>query len=194
MSISFQNSGPGLIFTDEDGTIWSFTLGSGSRLEQTYNDWIAAGNTVLPDPATSISAIRDRKWDDIKNQRDTRKAGGVFVDSYWIHTDDSSRIQWIGLKDTARDNITSGAKMTDFITLLGSTVIWKTLSGSYVPVTNQLAFDVVQATKNLDAILFATAEKMRQTVNAIPTPDQFDTTTGWPLTFTEQTGLQAVTS
>lgn len=150
-----------------------------------YQSWVSAGNAADPDPNYTTDAIKNTKWLEIKNQRDNRKAGGVFVDNYWFHTDDASRIQWIALKDTARDNITAGGHMTDIIQMLGQNLSWKTLSGAFVTVTNQMAYDVVQATKNLDAILFSQAETKRQEVNASATPATYDTTTGWNKTYAE---------
>ena len=150
-----------------------------------YLTWVAAGNTPDPDPNYTIDAVRASVWQKIKEQRDSRKSGGVFVDSQWIHTDDSSRIQWLGIKDTARDNITAGGKMTDVIQMMGQNLMWKTLDNTFVAVTNQLAFDVVAATKNLDAILFAQAETKRAAVYAMTDPASYDTTTGWNKTYAE---------
>lgn len=150
-----------------------------------YQSWLASGNTPDPDPNYSSDKIKDQKWEEIKAQRDDRKAGGVLVDNYWFHTDDASRIQWLALKDTARDNIAAGGKMTDLIQMMGQNLSWKTLSGVFTTVTNQMAFDVVQATKNLDAILFSQAETKRQAVYASTTPETFDTTTGWNKTYAE---------
>lgn len=163
----------------------SIPLDEGNMDYQAYMAWVAAGNTPDPDPNYTLDTIRNTKWLEIKNQRDNRKAGGVFVDNYWFHTDDASRIQWIALKDTARDNITAGGHMTDIIQMLGQNLSWKTLSGAFVTVTNQMAYDVVQATKNLDAILFSQAETKRQEVNASATPATYDTTTGWNKTYAE---------
>lgn len=152
---------------------------------QAYKAWVVSGNSPDPDPKFTIDAIREHQWELVKAQRDNRKSGGVFVDSFWIHTDDPSRIQWLGIKDTARDNIAAGGKMTDLIKIMGQTLLWKTLDNQFVPVTNQLAFDVVQATKNLDAILFSQAETKRAQINMMSDPTSLDTTKGWNKTYTE---------
>jgi hypothetical protein len=151
----------------------------------TYLTWVAAGNTPDPDPNMSVDLVRNRKWEYIKVQRDNRKAGGVLVDGNWYHTDDASRIQWIGIKDSARDVLAAGGKMTDAIQIQNQNLLWKTLSGAFVPVTVQLAFDVVQATKDLDAILFATAESKRVALNAVTDPATFDAASGWNPTYAE---------
>lgn len=150
-----------------------------------YLTWVAAGNAPDADPNYLPDAIKDRKWAELKNQRDTRTAGGVKIDPYWYHTDANSRIQWIGIKDTARDMIASGGKMTDVVQMQGQNLAWKTLSGEFVTVTAQLAFDVVQATKVLDAVMFATCEAKRQALYTSTTPGTFDTSTGWQQTYAE---------
>jgi hypothetical protein len=160
-------------------------LDEGNTDYAAYLQWVASGNTPDADPLFSLDAIKDRKWEDIKNQRDARKSGCVLVGTHWIHTDDSSRIQWIGIKDTARDLIAAGGKMTDAIPMQGQNLMWKTMSGDFVLVTIQLAFDAVQATKELDAILFASAESKRAALYASTTPETFDTTTGWNKTYDE---------
>ena len=169
-------------------------LAEGNRDYQDYLDWVAQDNTADPDPYYSIDVIRERKWIEIKDQRDARKSGGVKVavggTDYWFHTDDASRIQWIGVKDSARDILTAGGSMTDIVRILGQNLVWKTLSGAFVEVTCQVAFDVVQATKNLDAILFATAETKRAALNTIDHPEAFDTVSGWNKTYEES--LQVV--
>lgn len=160
-------------------------IAPGNMDYEAYLIWSAVGNKADPCPTYSSDAIKARKWDDIKSQRDTRKSGGVLVDGFWIHTDDSSRIQWLSIKDTARDNIVGGAKMTDYVQMLGKVLIWKTLDNQYIKVTNQLAYDVVQATKNLDAILFATAEQKRAELQATTAPERYDTSLGWNKTYAE---------
>jgi len=152
-----------------------------------YMAWVAAGNIVDADPNYTPELIKSRKWNEIKEQRDNRKESGVKVGTLWYHTDDTSRIQWLALKDTARDNIAAGGAMTDVIKMLNNNLQWKTMSGDFTPVTNQLAFDVVQATKNMDAVLFGLAEQKRAEVNASTDPLSYVTNTGWPQTFAEAT-------
>lgn len=150
-----------------------------------YLTWAKAGNTADTDPNYSQSSIQENKWEDIKSQRDNRKAGGVLVDGNWYQTDDASRIQWLGVKDTARDLLAAGGKMTDIIQINGTNLMWKTYSNTFVAVTNQLAFDVVQAIKDLDATLFSQAQTMYTNMMASTAPATFDTTVGWNKTYAE---------
>jgi hypothetical protein len=160
-------------------------LAEGNSDYESYKNWVSAGNTADPDPAYSTAAIQVKKWFDIKTQRDNRKAGGVLVDGNWYQTDDASRIQWLGVKDTARDLIAAGGKMTDVIQINGTNLMWKTYANTFVSVTNQLAYDVVQAIKDLDATLFAQAQTMYTNMMASATPATFDTTVGWNKTYAE---------
>lgn len=160
-------------------------LTSGNKDYQEYLHWLTGGNAPAEDPYFSIDAVRGRKWIEIKDQRDGRKSGGVKVGQYWYHSDDTSRIQWLGIKDSSRDILANGGTASDHIQILGQTLVWKTMSGEFTPVTVDLAFSVNQAIKDLDAILFATAEAKRQSVNASQEPETIDVTTGWPQTFVE---------
>jgi hypothetical protein len=35
-----------ILYTDPYGTVWTVPLGVGHRFEQTYDDWLAAGNVA----------------------------------------------------------------------------------------------------------------------------------------------------
>lgn len=116
----------------------------------------------------------------IKTERDARVNGGVFVNGNWFHSDTPSRIQWLGIKDTARDMLAAGGTVNDKIKLGGRDLMWKTMSGDFVPVTIQLALDVVQANKELDAAVFTRAEEHRTLVNASLEPGKYNYLSGWP--------------
>lgn len=160
-------------------------LAPGNKDYADYLQWVAEGNTPNPDPYYSLEAERQRKWLEVKTQRDNRKSGGVKVGSNWFHSDADSRIQWLGIKDTARDILMGGGSMSDTVPINASPLLWKTMSGSFIQVTVQTAFDVVQATKGLDAILFATAEMKRAAINASQTPESINTSSGWNQTYEE---------
>jgi hypothetical protein len=154
----------------------------GNRDWREYQEWLAAGNT--PDPAQSADETKAAKWDDIKAVRNRRKAGGFKVkvgsSNKWFHSDADSRIQHLGLKDKARDLIAGGGQMTDKLTILGHTVKWKTLDGSFVDVSAQVAFDIVSAAGDLDAQLFAAAETHKAAMEASADPASYDFSAGWP--------------
>lgn len=155
-----------------------------------YVTWVNEGN--IPEDFSSYEqsgqALKDEKlkmWELIKQERDRRKTLGIQVGSYWFHSDVDSRIQWLGLKDTARDMLMDGADKTSNISIGGSPVLWKTLSGAFIPVNIQLAMDVNNATKVLDADLFKNAELHRANMIKSSNPEEYDYSTGWPLSYKE---------
>lgn len=131
----------------------------------------------------------DEGWDRIKAERDRRKDGGVKVaiglEDKWFHSDSGSRIQHLGLKDKARDLIESGGAMTANIVILGQTVRWKTMDGTFIDVTAQVAFDIITAAGNLDAQLFTVAEAHKASMMASSDPGAYDFSGGWPIKFGE---------
>lgn len=126
-------------------------------------------------------------WEAIKADRDRRKSGGFKVkvgsSNKWFHSDADSRIQHLGLKDKARDLIAGGGAMTDKLTILGQPVKWKTMDGTFVEVTAQVAFDIVTAAGDLDAQLFSVAEAHRAAMEASADPASYDFSAGWPEMF-----------
>jgi hypothetical protein len=146
-------------------------------------DWI-----VQNWDAAQIDAYKAEKgaiaWENIKANRDARKSLGVNVGGVWFHSDTDSRIQWLGLKDDARDILAAGGNMGSVLQKLGQNVMWKPM-GSYnkVPATVQLAFDVVAAVGNLDAMLFYIADQHRVAALASNEPHLYDFSAGWPAHF-----------
>lgn len=139
-----------------------------------------------PDPVKSIDEQRAYQWEAIKSIRVWKQDSGVLVNGlYWFHTDITSRIQQLGLKDAARDMLADGLLKTDPVIKLGSPVQWKLLDGSFLPMTAGLAYDVVNAVGDRDALLYKVAETHRANVYASDDPMAYDITTGWPLAFGE---------
>jgi hypothetical protein len=123
---------------------------------------------------------RAATWALIKAERERRKDGGVQVSGFWFHSDTDSRIQWLALKDTARDMLAAGRGDTSPVYLMGQPIHWKTMAGTFVPVTVRLALDVVQAIKDRDGIAFARAETHRIAMEVADDPESYDFSTGWP--------------
>lgn len=130
--------------------------------------------------------VRAHKWEAIKAERERRKAGGAAVGGYWFHTDDASRIQWLGLKDQVRDILAEGGNSGTAVYRLGQPLHWKTMSGAFVPVTVQTVLDVVNATADLDALAFVRAEQHRAALYASQYPGEYDYSTGWPASYGDQ--------
>lgn len=157
------------------------------------NRWVAHWNVVdltadeLAAAAAALKAHAEAVWEQIKAERDgQRTEGGVLVGGRWYHTDTASRIKWLGLKDSARDMLFAGKLATDIIVVDGGPVAWKTMGGTFAPVSAQLALDVVEATKVLDKQLFVRAEQHHALAKASPDPAAYDFGTGWPASFDTQ--------
>lgn len=150
----------------------------------------SAGATIQPDgngfpiavfpPPPNLADRQAAIWEKIKAERSARMSGGSKVGEKWFHTDPASRVQHLGLKDSGRDMLAAGGSLADVIVIKGESVYWKTMDGTYVPMTVQLALDVVEADKELDATLFRAAETHHTQMLASADPDAYDYTTDWP--------------
>lgn len=118
-----------------------------------------------------LSLCREHKWAEIKTERDRRKFNGVKVAGAWYHSDDTSRIQQIGL-------VMMGASMPPGI-------MWKTMTDNFVQMTPTLAMQIFQSVAAQDMAIFARAEQHRAAMMASPNPSTYDYSTGWPVTFGE---------
>ncbi len=154
---------------------------------QSQGKIIQADKDGKPVAAEPPKPSADDIWERIKAERKHRKSGGVKVkvgsSNKWFHSDADSRIQHLGLKDKARDLIAGGGQMTDKLTILGQSVKWKTMDGSFVDVSAQVAFDIVAAAGDLDAQLFAAAQAHQAALQANSDPAHNDFSTGWPPAF-----------
>lgn len=148
-------------------------------------NWVKTSNGYSPPAPPNAEIVKARMWVSIKSERDRRTAAGFKVGEKWFHSDTDSRIKHLGLKDKARDVIASGGQMSDKLVILGQTVKWKTMDGTFVDLSAQLAFDIVTAAGDLDARLFATAETHRAAMAASADPAAYDFSAGWPAAFAE---------
>lgn len=130
--------------------------------------WAFTDGAFAAPPPEPIESRRGAAWMRIKARRDAQKAGGTAVAGKWYHSDADSRIQQLGL-------VMMGAGVP--------AVPWKTMDGSFVPMTQALASQIFQATAASDMALFAHAESLRVAVDAAADPDSIDISAGWPATF-----------
>lgn len=127
----------------------------------------------------------DDVWNKIKSERDSRKSGGIKVKVgsafKWFHSDVDSRIQHLNLNNKARDLIAAGGELGDVLQANGKDIDdWKTLDGSVVCITAQVAFDLVTASGDLDSILHAVAERHKSALEVSDDPASYDFSDGWP--------------
>lgn len=130
--------------------------------------------------AMQLATDRQRVWEQIKAERDTRKAGGLKLDidgsHYWFWTDDPSRNQYAMLDSMIRrNNLQPSFKLDD----------WKTMSGAFVPFTVALLYQVIDTGIANESALFRIAETHRQGMLAAANPNTYNWHTGWPETYEE---------
>lgn len=117
-----------------------------------------------------LDAERAAIWEAIKAERDRRaQEGGYLAAGKWFHSDTFSRTQQLGL-------LMMGPSVPDGLQ-------WKTMDGTFVPMTPTLAGQIFTAAATQDAAMFAHAEALRAAVNAAEDPEAVDITAGWPATF-----------
>lgn len=123
-------------------------------------------------PLPSASQVKAAKWEAIKAERDRRtEQGGFKVGTKWFHSDQKSRSQQLGL-------VLLGASIP-------ANLQWKTMDGTFVTMTQQLAGQVLAAAAASDQPIFAAAEAHRQAMEASADPAAYDFSTGWPKVFGE---------
>lgn len=111
-------------------------------------------------------------WEGIKAERDSRtEQGGYKVGTKWFHSDQKSRSQQLGL-------VLLGANIP-------ANLQWKTMDGSFVLMTQQLAGQVLAAAATSDQSIFAAAEIHKAAMEASQDPAAYDFSSGWPKVFGE---------
>jgi hypothetical protein len=147
------------------------SIGDGSD----YDSIIWQGGGQIPPQADLdllvIELIKVRQWKAIQEIRDTKKGGGVRAGEHWYHSDETSRIQQLGL-------VMFGAN-------LPPNIMWKTMGGAFTPMTPTLAKDIFIAVAMSDQRIFAVAEQKKAAMLASPDPLNYNFETGWPLVYGE---------
>lgn len=141
--------------------------------------WTFDGNTINNPTLEEYNAVlkaehQVEQWRVIQAERDTRRAGGVNVGGNWFHSDDTSRIQFLGL-------LMYGANMPPGI-------MWKTMSGTFVEMTSTLAQQIFGTIGAKDAAIFTAAETHRAHMLASATPETYNHKSGapaWPVVYGE---------
>ncbi|MGX2039859.1 DUF4376 domain-containing protein [Methylocaldum sp. MU1018] len=172
------------VYSEEPDTLAKDQIACTEQQYRSWQEWRVQNDALVPLGANDLAArAKSAQWTAIKAERDRRRTGGIKVGTLWFHGDADSRIQYLGLKDRARDLLAAGGGMTDDIVILGQPVRWKTMNGSFANITAQLAIDIVAAAGDLDARLFAVAEMHRAAMEVADDPAAYDFSSGWPETF-----------
>jgi hypothetical protein len=143
------------------------------------NYWQFTGNVISTITQAEFEVIELAQtkltiWLLIQAERDRRKSGGVLVGAHWFHSDDTSRIQFIGL-------LMYGANMPN-------NIMWKTMAGAFVQMTPTLAQQIFGSIAAKDTSIFTVAETHKAQMYASATPSTYNYLTGtpaWPLIYGE---------
>lgn len=158
----FKDKNSGLYFLDD--AAFAYLLPEGC-VEITD-----AEATILQKP--TVAQAKTAKWEAIKVERDHRaENGGYKVGTKWFHSDQKSRSQQLGL-------VLLGASIP-------ANLQWKTMDGSFVTMTQQLAGQVLADAAASDQAIFAVAEQHRIAMEASVDPTAYDFSAGWPKVFGE---------
>lgn len=125
--------------------------------------WYVVAVPVPPD-IDLYAADRAARWAAVKAERDRRKAGGTLVAGKWFHSDADSRVQQLGL-------VVMGAAVP--------ATPWKTMDGSFVPLTPTLVQQIFAARVAADIALHARGEELKAVLYSAADPRTVDITSGW---------------
>lgn len=139
---------------------------------------------LIEEASTQRAALteieRNKVWNHIQEERSRRKFSGVQAEGKWFHSDNDSRVQWLGLARKADLLIAQGSPVTEQLVVNGKDSIWKLMGGGYVPVTVGLAIAVVEAIEVLDSQAHEAAEIHNANMRESDDPHAYDFSTGWP--------------
>ena len=136
-----------------------------------YNDYIALHSAEYEAYKNSKLLEQQKKymWEQIKQYRDDNQLRGFLVDGYWFHSDNPSRIKYLGLLMIGA-GIPAGLQ-------------WKTMGGTFVTMTQTLAAQIFSGVAAFDSAAFINAEVHKAAMQASNDPLNYDYTTGWPATY-----------
>lgn len=142
--------------------------------ENIYSNLVWLSGEILPSEAelqaSYISASKDKMWECIKHKREFCMAGGYFVSGKWFHSDIPSRIQQLGLV-ALKENIPENLQ-------------WKTMDGTFILMTPELAMSIFVNTAISDTIIFRIAEVHNATMrSSTEDASNYDFMKNWPQTY-----------
>lgn len=156
-----------------------------------YHSW--DGSNWYFDNNIKIAA-QDTIWEKIKEYRDSHKYKGIKItvsgETHWIHSDQASRIQHLGLLGAAILHVFRAFFNVTDLPLFPADLLWKTMSVNnlgnpiFITLTWTIALQIFAADAALEASCFAKAEVHRALMLMSNDPLNYDYTTGWPEVFT----------
>lgn len=147
--------------------------------------WLVGQGTASIETQRTVAATR------IRAHRDGLSARGGYSVTVagvpkWFHSDPISKTQQLGLLRDADQVAVAGGDMDAPFAGPGpgGTLPWKTMDGTFVLMTGNVARGVYAAAKSQDAAIFQAAETHRAAMEAAADPLAYDYSQGWPATYT----------
>lgn len=137
-------------------------------------DWDGNRWTVNNVRADEMRAEQQSEmWARIKQKRYDNTHSGCYLPSVkkWFHTDDNSRVQYVGLQAMAHNGV------------LPEKLNWKTMDNSFVLMSQALLSELLSAMMQHEIADFATAEQHRVMMLKADNPSEYDYSMGWQPTF-----------
>lgn len=140
--------------------------------------WVIVSSLIQINADAKVS-----QWTAIKARRDAINLGGVKVGTKWFHSDETSRMKYIGLLRLADAAVVAGGSGETVLQYSAQEIQWKTMDGTFIMMSVQRANDVFNAVTDLDLAAFATANNHKQAMEAAEDPAAYNFSAGWPASF-----------
>ena len=157
-------------------------IGPDSWMWEDYQTWLAGGGVTAP-YKTIDDYQREVKLAIITEAME-RRYGGLLILTYWVASDPDSRLEYLGLKDLARDMIAAGAAINDPVMADGSQAEVETLNGVTVPMTCKRVKLLIDALQILDQRLRRVSKYHISQMMLSADPANYDYSAGWPAIYT----------
>lgn len=163
-----------LFFVDSSGNCYAFEDDAPSSYyaaltpcpERPSSYWNWDGTQWVLD----LSRIQNAKWNAIKLDRDRRSQyGGVLVDGHWIASELGGKIAVLTYL-AAGENLPEGIEHP-------------TMDNGSLPVTNELAQDMLNAILANESALYVAMNIHKAAMLALSNPENYSFSSGWPATF-----------
>lgn len=139
------------------------------------------GDLATPRPLPDVLKVF---WEKIKAHRDVLQEAGCKVGTDWFHNDVKSRSQWERMANRSAAQADAEPYLVG-----GQAVPWKTMGGSFVPLTAGKIREVVTAFEVRELSIFAKAEQHKAALAAKTTVEEmiaYNWLAGWPVSFAEE--------
>lgn len=156
----------------------TYEISPSSWLWEEYQNWVDEGGVTLPYRTPEEAQLEVKN--EIKNTAISKRYSGILIGTYWLPTDPDSRIEYIILKDLARDLFAAGGLLNDQVIVDGDQVELETIDGLLIPITLRRVKLLVEALQVLDRRLKRVAKYHIAQMLLSSDPLQYDYSTGWP--------------